>query len=236
MTLEGKRVLVVGGGSGIGYAVAQAALADGAEITIASTNADRVKTAAEQLPAAAATIDVKDEEGVAAFFAGAGTFDHIVTTAGDWGGQRGKGLAELDLQAARAAFDVRFWGALALAKHGAMAIRENGSLTLTDGTFAHMPMKGSAISTAAAGAIEHLTRALAVELAPVRVNCVCPGFIRTAVWDAVPEDRLAAMTAKQLLPRAGTPAEAAEAYLYLMRAGYTTGQVILVEGGSLIGR
>lgn len=236
MTLTGKRVLIVGGGSGIGHAVAEAALADGAEVVIASTNADRINAAADKLGATAAVIDVKDEDGVAAFFAGSGPFDHIVTTAGDWGGVRGKGLAELDLQAARAAFDVRFWGALALAKHGASAIRENGSLTLTDGTFAHMPMKGSAVSTAAAGAIEHLARALAVELAPIRVNCVCPGLIRTAVWDAVPEERLAAMTAKQLLARAGMPAEAAEAYLYLMRATYTTGQVIMVEGGSLLGR
>ena len=234
MSLAGKRVLIVGGGSGIGYAVAEAALADGAEVVIASTNADRVRASAEKLGASGGVIDVRNEEGVAAFFAVSGPFDHIVTTAGDWGGVRGKGLAELDLQAARAAFDVRFWGALTLAKHG--AFRDGGSLTLTDGTLGHIPMKGSAISTAAAGAIEHLARALAVELAPVRVNCVCPGLIRTAVWDAMPEERLVAMTARQLLPRAGTPAEAGEAYLYLMRAGYTTGQVIMVEGGSLLGR
>ena len=234
MGLDDQRVLVIGGASGIGHAVARAAIADGARVTIASTNIEKVEAAAEALGAEAAMIDIRDEAGVAAFFAGSGAFDHIVTTAGDWGGQRGKGLAELDLQAARAAFDVRFWGALTLAKHG--AFRESGSLTLTDGTFAHLPMKGSAVSTAAAGAIEHLARALAVELAPVRVNCVCPGLIHTAIWDAVPAERFAAMSAKQLIPRAGTPEEAAEAYLYLMRAGYTTGQVILVEGGSLLGR
>lgn len=192
MTLTGQRILIVGGASGIGHAVAQAAIADGATVTIASTNADRVTAAAGALGAAGAVLDITDEAGVAAFFADQGAFDHIVTTAGDWGGVRGKGLAELDLQAARAAFDVRFWGALALAKHGAFTI--DGSLTLTDGTLGHMPMKGSAVSTAAAGAIEHLARALAVELAPVRVNCVCPGLIRTAVWDAVPADRLAAST------------------------------------------
>ncbi len=234
MSLNGQRVLVIGGASGIGHAVAEAAIAGGASVTIASTNADKVKAAAEALGAAAATIDVRDEAGVAAFFTASGPFDHVVTTAGDWGGQRGKGLKELDLDAARSAFDVRFWGALALAKHGAFT--ERGSLVLTDGTFAHMPMKGSAVSTAAAGAIEHLSRALAVELAPIRVNCVCPGLIHTAVWDAMPPGRLEAMSARQLIPRAGTPAEAAEAYLYLMRATFTTGQVILVEGGSLLGR
>jgi NAD(P)-dependent dehydrogenase (short-subunit alcohol dehydrogenase family) len=234
MNLTDQRVLVVGGASGIGYAVAQAALADGARVTIASTNADKVRAAADALGAEAAILDVRDEAGVAAYFAGSGPFDHIATTAGDWGGQRGKSLKDLDLDAARSSFDVRFWGALALAKHGALA--EHGSLTLTDGTFAHVPMKGSVVSTAAAGAIEHMARALAVELAPIRVNCVCPGLIHTAVWDAVPPERFAAMSARQLIPRAGTPEEAAEAYLYLMRAGYTTGQVILVEGGSLLGR
>ncbi len=234
MSLTDQRVLVVGGASGIGHAVARAAIAEGARVTIGSTNADKVGAAAAALGAEAAVIDVRDEAGVAAYFAGAGRFDHIVTTAGDWGGQRGKSLKELDLDAARSSFDVRFWGALALAKHGALA--EHGSLTLTDGTFAHMPMKGSVVSTAAAGAIEHMARALAAELAPIRVNCVCPGLIHTAVWDAVPPERFAAMSARQLIPRAGTPDEAAEAYLYLMRAGYTTGQVILVEGGSLLGR
>jgi NAD(P)-dependent dehydrogenase (short-subunit alcohol dehydrogenase family) len=90
-----------------------------------------------------------------------------------------------------------------------------------------------------AGAVEHLARGLAVELAPVRVNCVCPGLINTAVWDSIPADqraaRIAAMTQRQLLPRIGEPAEVAEAYLYLMRGGYTTGQVLYVEGGSSLG-
>jgi NAD(P)-dependent dehydrogenase (short-subunit alcohol dehydrogenase family) len=228
--------LVVGGASGIGRAVAEAAIAEGAQVVIASTNAARVAEAAASIGATGAVINVKDEEGVAAYFAQSGGFDHIVTTAGDWGGVRGRGLADLDLVAARAAFDVRFWGAMALAKHGAAVLCDGGSFTMTDGTLGHLPQKGMAISTAAAGAIEHLTRALAVELAPIRVNCVCPGLILTGVWDAVPQDRLAAMTQRQLVPRAGTPQEAAEAYLYLMRATYTTGQVIMVEGGSLLGR
>ena len=236
MSLAGQRVLIVGGASGIGYAVAEAAIADGAEVVIASTNVDKVAAAADKLGATGAVIDVKDEASVAAFFAASGKFDHIVTTAGDWGGVRGKMLGELDLQAARSAFDVRFWGAVALAKHGAPALNPGGSIVITDGTFAHMPQKGGVVSSAAAGAIEHLARAMAVEIAPIRVNCVCPGFILTDVWSTIPPERLGAFTAKQLIPRAGTPAEAAEAYLYLMRATYTTGQVILAEGGSLLGR
>lgn len=243
MDLEGKRVLVVGGGSGIGYAVAEGAARAGAAVTLASTSLERVRAAAGRLggQAQAAALDVTDEPAVAAYFAGCGGFDHIVTTAGDWGGMRRGPLADLDLAAASEVFKVRFWGALALAKHGAAVLPAGGSFTLTDGMIAHRPTKGSAVSTAMAGAIEHLTRALAVELAPVRVNCVCPGLIRTEVWDALIADaaqrdaQLERMTGRQLVPRVGAPAEAAEAYLYLMRGGYTTGQVLQVEGGSALG-
>ncbi len=243
MTLGGKRVLVIGGGSGIGYAVAEAALKDGAQVTVASSHADKVRGAADRLGggAQAAVLDVTDEAAVAAFFAGrAEAFDHIAFTAGDWGGPRRGPLADLDLNAAAALFRVRVWGALAVAKHAAPSLAPGGSLTLTDGMIAQRPTKGSAVSTAMAGAVEHLTRGLAVELAPVRVNCVCPGLIRTGVWDRIPEGERAAefarLTSHQLLPRIGEPTEAAEAYLYLMRAGYTTGQVLYVEGGSALGR
>ena len=241
MTLDGKRILVIGGGSGIGFAVAEAAAREGAAVTVASSNAQRVEAAAARLGdgAEAAVLDVTDEAAVAAYFQGCGGFDHIATTAGDWGGPRRGALAELDLEAAAGLFRVRFWGALAVAKHGAAALPPGGSLTLTDGMIAHRPTKGSAVSTAMAGAIEHLTRGLAVELAPVRVNCVCPGLVRTGVWDRIAEDRredeFARLTARQLLPRIGEPNEVAEAYLYLMRGGYTTGQVLHVEGGSALG-
>ena len=241
MTLDGKRILVIGGGSGIGFAVAEAAAREGAAVTVASSNAQKVEAAAARLGdnAKAVALDVTDEAAVAAYFQACGGFDHIAFTAGDWGGPRRGALSELDLAAAAGVFRVRFWGALAVAKHGAAVLAPGGSLTLTDGMIAHRPTRGSAVSTAMAGAIEHLTRGLAVELAPVRVNCVCPGLIRTGVWDRIAEDKreaeFARLTARQLLPRIGEPAEAAQAYLYLMRAGYTTGQVLQVEGGSALG-
>jgi len=241
MTLADKRILIVGGGSGIGFAVADAALREGAAVTIASSQADRVAQAAARLDGAvgARPLDLTDEAAVRAFFADGDGFDHIVTTAGDWGGPRRGPLADLDLEAAAGVFRVRFWGALALAKYGAPTLSEGGSITFTDGMVAHRPSKGSAVSTAMAGAIEHLTRGLAVELAPLRVNCVCPGLIRTGVWDRIPEPQreaeFARLTARQLLPRIGEPAEVAEAYLFLMRSGYTTGQVLYVEGGSALG-
>lgn len=240
MGLDGKQVLVIGGGSGIGFAVAEGAAAEGAVVTIASTNAERLAEAAARLGGGvqAAGLDITDEPAVQTFFAGRG-FDHIVTTAGDWGGPRRAALADMDIAGQAAIFKVRFWGALTVAKHGAAALSPGGSLTLTGGMIAHKPAKGSAASTAMAGAIEFLTRGLAVELAPLRVNCVCPGYILTGVWDSIPaaqrEGRLAALAAGQLVPRVGDPAEAAQAYLYAMKAGFTTGQVLYVEGGLALG-
>jgi NAD(P)-dependent dehydrogenase (short-subunit alcohol dehydrogenase family) len=103
---------------------------------------------------------------------------------------------------------------------------------------AHRPQKDSAVSTAMAGAIEHLSRALAIELAPIRVNAVCPGLVRTDVWNRLLQDRreeqFQKMTERQPLPRIGEPEEAAEAYLHLMRASYTTGQILRVDGGGSI--
>lgn len=243
MSLKDKRVLVIGGGSGIGYAVAEGAVREGAQVTVASSNAQRIDAAATRLGAGAEglPLDVTDEAAVAAFFAANSSFDHIAFTAGDWGGLRNAVLADLDLEKAAAVFRVRFWGALSVAKHGARTLAAGGSLTLTDGMIAQRPRKGSFMSTAMAGGIEHLTRGLAVDLAPLRVNCVCPAMIRTEVWDTMlpaegREEAMARMTARQLIPRIGEPSETAEAYLYLMKAGYTTGQVLYVEGGSSLGQ
>jgi NAD(P)-dependent dehydrogenase (short-subunit alcohol dehydrogenase family) len=233
--LEGQRVLVIGGSSGIGLAVAKAALEEGAQVTIASSRAERVRAAIERLGGGEGVrLDVADEAAVQAFFAASEAFDHIAFTAADWGQVGHAAFADTDLAAAAGLFQVRFWGALAVAKHGARRVPPGGSITLTNGMAAHRPQKGLAVATAMAGAIEHLVLGLAVELAPVRVNGVCPGAIRTEAWDELPEDFRRfqeARLAPQLLPRPGEPAEAAEAYLYLMRGTYTTGQVLRVEGG-----
>jgi NAD(P)-dependent dehydrogenase (short-subunit alcohol dehydrogenase family) len=235
VTLDGKRVLVIGGSSGIGFAVAKAALEDGARVTIASSSAEKVRAAVARLGGGEGVpLDVADEAAVAAFFAASGGLDHIAFTAADWGQVDHAAFADIDLAGAAELFRVRFWGALAVAKHGARRVRPGGSITLTNGMAAHRPQKGLAVATAMAGAVEHLVLGLAVELAPIRVNGVCPGAIRTEAWDEVPEEFRRVQEARlagQLLPRVGEPAEAAEAYLYLMRGSYTTGQTLRVEGG-----
>lgn len=235
-SLQEKKVVIIGGASGIGFAVAQAALEDGASVVVASSQAANVDAAVGRLGAGSegGAVDVRNEADVARFFTEVGAFDHLVFTAGDWGARGGGSLHELDLAAAGAAFTVRFWGAVAAIKHGCRQIAENGSITLTDGMIAHRPWKGAAVASAMAGAIEHLTAGLAVDLAPVRVNAVCPGLVMTdriRLAPAKQRERLTRFTDGQPLARAAEPAEVAQAYLYLMRGGYTTGQVLRVDGG-----
>jgi NAD(P)-dependent dehydrogenase (short-subunit alcohol dehydrogenase family) len=232
-SLDTKTVVVIGGASGIGLAVAEAALADGARVVIGSSNAERVQAAAARLGAGATgiVVDVRDEASVASFFEQIGAFDHLVFTAGDWGWRVFGPTRDLDLDAAKDGLAVRFWGALSAVKHGCRRIAADGSITLTGGMLAHRPMKGAPVVTAGAGAVEFLASGLAVDLAPVRVNTVCLGLIMTEHTQAMPEAQVRAMTARQPLARGGQPAEAAQAYLYLMRGGYTTGQVVRVDGG-----
>lgn len=238
MSLKDAQILVVGGGSGIGFAVARAAIAEGAKVTIASTNADKLTEAAARLGAAeTARLDLTDETAVAHYFDGPARFDHLVSTAGDWGKARRGPFAEMNLDDAQALFGVRFWGAARLAKHGAKALAHGGSLTLTSGMSAFRPQKGSVMATAMAGSVAHLVYGLAVELAPVRVNGVFPGGVATEIFQGLPETMRQAEEARfasQPIPRISQPAEVAEAYLYLMKCGYVTGQILQVDGGAML--
>lgn len=239
MSLKDQRVLVIGGGSGIGLGIAKGAAQEGARVVIASRDAAKIAQAAELIGAASAVIDVRDEQAIARFFEAQGAFDHIAFTAGDWESILPGALADLDLAKAAERMTTRFWGAVAVAKHGATRLPPGGSYTITNGMLARRPMRGLPVVTASACAVEGLALGLAVDLAPVRVNCVCPGLIETEMWAHFPgvyRDTLAAMAQKQLVPRPGQPGECAEAYLTCMRNTFLTGQVICVEGGSALAR
>lgn len=144
MPLDGKRVVVIGGATGIGFAVAELAHEQGASVVIGSSNAASVATAAERLHGATGrAVDLRDEASVASFFGEIGAFDHLAITAGDWGGSMMGSTRDrdLDLAQARDLLTVRFWGSLAAAKHGCRTIAQDGSITLTSGMLAHRPRK-----------------------------------------------------------------------------------------------
>ena len=235
MSLSGKRVVVIGGASGIGFAVAALARELGAQVVIASSNVANVEAAVGRLSGTTGTtVDLRDETNVVRLFDNLGAFDHLAITAGDWGGPMFVATRDLDLAAARDGFAVRFWGALAAVKHASATIAPNGSITLTSGMLAHRPMKAAPLATAIAGAVEHLTRGLAIDLAPVRINAVCPGVVLTEHVKQMPEAMLRTFVAPLPLPRAASPTEAATAYVYLMLNSYTTGQILAVDGGGCV--
>lgn len=231
-SLDGERVVVIGGASGIGFAVAELAQELGAKVVIASSRQTHVEEGITRLPGAiGGVVDLRDEAGVRVFFETLGAFDHLAITAGDWGG-RWSGLRDLDLTAAREALEVRFWGVLAAVKHGVAFIAPEGSITLTSGMLTHRPQRGAVMVVG--GAVESLARSLAVDLAPVRVNAVCPGYTLAGPVLNMPAERLQAATSRLPLPRAATAAEAAKAYIYAMTNGYVTGQVFPVDGGGML--
>lgn len=238
MSLSEQRVVVIGGSSGMGLATARAAALDGAAVIVASSSRERVDAALADLPAGCSgvTVDVRDESAVAALFTRVGDVDHVVFTAGDAFTPRP--LAEVSLADAHAGFDVRFWGAVTVAKYAAPRIRPGGSITLTTGTVGQRPVPGAALAAAGAGAAEGLVRGLAAELAPVRVNAVRSGAVRTPMWDGIPEPQRDALFARlaqrTLLGTVGEAQDIAEAHLYLMQNRYVTGTVLTVDGGLLL--
>src|SRR3989441_8407744 len=186
--LSGKRIVVLGGSSGIGLAVAQQAVAQGATAIIASSNADRVKQAVATLDGKAEghALDLSNERDIQNFFQKIGDFDHLVFTAGDT--LQLKELAATDLTKARHAFELRYWAALAAVKYASPHIRKDGSIVLTTGVAGQRPHKGWTVAASVCGTLEALTRALAVELAPIRVNAVSPGVVRTNLWQSMNAD------------------------------------------------
>jgi NAD(P)-dependent dehydrogenase (short-subunit alcohol dehydrogenase family) len=234
-TLAGKRVIILGGSAGIGLAVAQAAAAEGAVVVIGSSNHQRVDEALKTLPATATgnAVDLSDEEAIKNFFATVGAFDHLVYTAGE--NLRLSNITETDVTFARNYFTIRYWGAFLSIKYGVASLREGGAITLTSGVAAERPGKGWSLGTSICAAMEGFTRAMAVELAPMRVNIVSPGIVKTDLWSAMStEDREGMYTATaNALPvkMVAGPEEIALTYLYLMKQPYTTGQTVVVDGG-----
>ena len=237
MSLAHNTVVVLGGSSGIGLATAKAAKAEGARVVVTGRSADRLKSAQALLGAEARTVvlDVADEAGTRALFEELDRVDHVFITAGIV--VLDSGLAP-DSVSLRPALDTRFWGAFAAAKYGAAKMRGGGSITFMSGTTARRPLKGAAVATASCGAVEAFARALAVDLAPTRVNTIQPGYVDTPMLDELLGEARNAIKAEAgaHLPvkRIGRPEEIADAVLFLMKNGYVNGITLTVDGGGLL--
>jgi NAD(P)-dependent dehydrogenase (short-subunit alcohol dehydrogenase family) len=233
MLLAGKKVVVVGGSSGIGLSTAQFAKAEGADVVIAARNAERLKAAADKLGAKAIPTDVTSDDSVASLFRSCGPVDHVIVTAAQLRTGPFKTVAMDDV---RATMEGKFWGAWRVARSA--EIRAGGSLTLVSGFLSIRPRPNSAIVSCANGALESLARALALEFAPVRVNCVSPGIIDTPIRAAMPEaarrDMLDKAAASLPVRRVGEAEDVARQILAFMTNGFATGSIVYLDGGGLI--
>lgn len=232
--MKGARIIVFGGSSGVGLAVAEQCRALGAQVTIASRTRKRLDAAAAQLGAVeTVSIDIRDAEAVARIFAERDAFDHVVVSAAELPTSplRSHPLAE-----ARDAMDSKLWGAIHVAH--AAKIRDGGSLTLVSGMLAVRPSGGATVLSVINAALDTLAKALATEMAPVRVNCVSPGRLDTPWWDHLPEDRkralLDATAARLPVRRVGRADEIAGMIVSVMGNDFMTGSVVLVDGGGSV--
>jgi len=234
--LRGQRVVVVGGTSGMGLGAVRAAADAGAHVIAAGRRPaaarDIVQPAEGRLEHA--VVDVTDEASVRAMFDAIGEVDHLFVTAapppGSWGA-----FLDQDVAAAQTYMNGKFFGSWACARYGAPRMHPGGSITFLTGATAVRPRPGSSIVTAAFTAVEALSRALAVELGPLRVNTIRPGLVDSDMWNFLDDAARAQLHQKvrEKFPvrRVGTIEDIGHAAVFLMTNPYVTGTVLEVTGG-----
>ncbi|WP_067840677.1 SDR family oxidoreductase [Nocardia lijiangensis] len=229
--------MIIGGGSGMGFALARVLVAEGEDVTIVGRSADRLATARAELEQAGngrvqtKRADISREEDVAELFAGDQQVDHVAVTAADATGVYGP-TARVSTETARFILDTKLLGAWLVGKHAAGKV--TGSLTFTSGINAYRPNGSNTIMAAANGALASLASGLAIEMAPVRVNAISPGWVDTPIWNQLGMDKQAAFAElAQRLParRIGTPDDIAQAFLAVMRNQFITATVLHIDGG-----
>lgn len=237
-SLTGKKVVIVGGSSGIGLGVAAAALKSGADVVIVGRSREKLQAAERTLGAGrnvtTLAADMTKEAEVARLFDEVGAFDHLVSTAGSPPPNDPIGSTDVDF--ARRFVDNKLIGAVLLAKHAVRNLRQGGSMIFTSGINKDRPpIPGGSVVSAIAGSFDYFARALAMELAPTRVNIVSPGWVDTPMWDELVGEAksgfFAEMAARLPSRRIATAADVAAAYLYLMESEFTTGETIHSDGG-----
>ncbi|WP_144109360.1 SDR family oxidoreductase [Paraburkholderia sp. BCC1886] len=233
-SLSEKKVVVVGGKTGIGLGIARAAYAAGASVTVAS----RRVTSAEDRPDLAdfeqVTLDICDEAAVRKAFDSIGPFDHLAVTAGPDLGTWGTFMDD-DMRGVRSYMENKFLGSWACARYAAPHLRAGGSITFLTGGLAARHKSGFSAVTAAFVAVEALSGSLALELAPTRVNTIRPGYVDTDLWRVMSDNEREALKARvsESFParHAGTVDDIGHAALFLMTNPYVTGTVLEVSGG-----
>jgi 3-oxoacyl-[acyl-carrier protein] reductase len=230
-----RAALVIGGASGIGWATAQALAVDGARVTVADLNGESAVARAAELGAAhaAATVDVTDEESVAALFEQTGPLDVVVTTAGF---SNISYIVDMPVDQFRSVVDVCLTGSLIVAKYAGRHLRNDGALVWISSLNGRQPAEGMSAYCAAKAGLSMLTQVAAMEFAPrgIRVNAVAPGFVLTPLTEgaAMVPGTVEEYAENTVLGRTGTPEDIAEAVLFMTKANWLTGEVLDLNGGA----
>ncbi|MEZ8356648.1 SDR family oxidoreductase [Vibrio splendidus] len=219
---EKHTFVIIGGTSGIGKALAMQLRNENNTVHIASRHTG---------------VDITDEKSTCEYFESIGVFDHLVVTAGS-SAPAGK-VTDVATADAKTAFDTKFWGSLNVAKHAARYMTPNGSITFTTGMLSRKVVAGAYVKTAINAALESVTKILAKELSPIRVNAVSPGLTMTEAYKNMDDSARTSMydNAKNNLPagKVGEPSEIAMGYLFVINNPYVTGSIIDIDGGALLG-
>ncbi|PYH40139.1 oxidoreductase, short chain dehydrogenase/reductase family [Aspergillus saccharolyticus JOP 1030-1] len=258
--LSGQHVLVLGGTSGIGFSVAEAALENGASVIISSSSSAKLERSVRRLQETypelmstqrvsgyvcdlANTHDLEENlrrllDEATATQNGKLKLNHVVFTAGD--AIQLSSLDKTTAEAIQASGVVRFVAPQILAKllPSYMELSPVNSFTLTGGSVAHRPISGWSTMSGYASANEGLARGLALDLKPLRVNVVVPGVVYTEIFSGFPDEAVQAILQNarenNLTGTVGRPEDLAESYIYLMKDQYVTGSVVASNGGSLL--
>nr|POF22201.1 dehydrogenase/reductase sdr family member 4 [Quercus suber] len=237
----------------IGFGVAESLIEHGATVTISSSNSSRVQSTVDALkkayPSASSRIfgyacNLGDasavEDDIKQLFEKTGKVDHVVYTAGD--ALAMLPIQDLTMEKIQQAGQIRFFSPMLVAKHAVnyMTSSNRSSFTITSGAVAERPMPGWALINAYATGLQGLVRGLALDLKPIRVNLVQPGYVDTALWATIGMSEEAKLShfkeAEATLPtgKVAMPEDVAEAYLYCIKDNNVTGEIINTNGGSTL--
>jgi len=232
-----KRIVFIGGSSGIGYEAAKLTLEKGAEVIIASRSEKKLNQAKDSLQGRVTiyTLDVTDEIQVKTFFEKIGQIDHLVITAAE----TSSGLfLETEVDVTRQLFNNKFWGQYLCVKYGAPHLTKGGSITLFSGIVAYKAMVGSAVLGSVNAAVASLGQTLALELAPIRVNVISPGIIdtpsRSKMSDEARNQFYEGIASKLPVEKVGKAKDVAEGVYYLIKNQFVTGTVLHIDGGHML--